>query len=243
MIPRIIHYVWVGSPLPIHQQVMIDTWRTTNPRYEIMAWTEDTINFSQPMLRKAYDERKWATVADIVRLMAVAQHGGIYLDTDVKMFAPLDRVLIHKCFFAFQQQKQSSEWVGNAVFGAEVGDRFIQEALDRLLKMKRKMLGIEKPTRYGPRLITQLLVEQGLSNYSSNGVKVGDVFVYPTQVFYPYHWKENFTNDKIKADTIGAHIWSETPSWMVTIHPAFRIIHSSKRAIRSSLKRVFQGRC
>jgi hypothetical protein len=235
MIPRLLHYVWVGGSLPPHQQSFIDTWKATNPDYEIMAWNDDNIDLSEPVLREAYDNHKWAKVADIVRLMAVAQHGGIYFDTDVKIFAPLDPVLVHPCFYAFQQKERSNEWIGNAAFGATPGHPFIRNALDTLLKIKRPLFGMETPTHYGPRHITRLLMEQGLSEYSPNGVQAGDVFIYPTQVFYPYHWKERLTDDKITPETLGVHIWSETPSWVDTMHPVLRLARVSRRSVRSVL--------
>ena len=238
MIPKILHYVWVGGPLPAYQQSFIDTWHETNPGYEIMAWNDDNVDFSEPMIRNAYDNRKWATVADIVRLMAVARHGGIYLDTDVKLLAPLDRVLVHECFYAFQQKERFSEWIGNAVFGAEPGHPFILEALARLLKMKRPIFGIEHPPSYGPRHITTMLMERGLSKYSPDGVQVGDVFIYPTPVFYPYHWKERPSDDMIKPETLGVHVWAETPSWVETLHPILRIVRASRRSLRTALDRL-----
>jgi len=238
MIPKILHYVWVGGPLPAYQRSFIDTWITTNPSYEIMVWNEDTIDFSEPFLWNAFESGKWATVADVVRLMAVAQHGGIYLDTDVKILAPLDPALVHKCFFAFQQKERFPEWIGNAVFGAEPGHPFIHDALARLLKIKRPLFGIEHPPTYGPRHITGLLMERGLSEYSPDGVLIDDVFIYPTPVFYPYHWTERLTDDMIKAETLGIHVWADTPSWIKTLHPILRVVYASRRSVRAVLNRL-----
>jgi len=237
MIPKIVHYVWVGGPLPPYQQSFVDTWRSSNPDYEFVLWNEQNIDFSTPMIREAYKHREWAKVADIVRLMAVAQQGGIYLDTDFRLFSSLDPVRVDKCFFAFQQEKRSGEWVGNAAFGAEAGNTFIRKALDGLLAMKKPLFGLENPTRYGPQHITRLLVEGGLQHYSPSGVKVGEVFVHPTPVFYPYHWTEKFTPDKMKSETIGAHIWSDVPSWQGSLHPLIRFVRSSKRSIRKLIYR------
>lgn len=235
MIPKILHYVWVGGPLPAYQQSFIDTWRSTNPTYQIMGWDESNIDFSHPMLRDAFDRRKWAKVADIVRLMAVARHGGIYLDTDVRLLASLDGTLVHRCFYAFQQSQRSNEWLGNAVFGAEPEHPFIVEALDTLLKMRRPLFGMETPTHYGPRHITRLAVRNGLSEYNDDGVQVGDVFLYPVPVFYPYHWKEQLSDSMIKPETLGIHVWSPVPSWVESLHPVQRMIRRARRFARVTL--------
>jgi mannosyltransferase OCH1-like enzyme len=233
MIPKIIHYIWVGGPLPDAEKCFVDTWRTTNPDYEFVLWDDDNIDFSPPMLQEAYRDRKWSKVADIVRLMVVAKYGGIYFDIDFRLFASLQPVMHHQCFLGFQQKKRSSEWIGNGVIGAEPDHRFVKKAIDRLFNLKRPLFGIDQPTNYGPRLITRLLREEGLKHYSPAGVQVGDVFVLPTQIFYPYDWLEKLTDDKITSETIGAHIWSEVPSWAGDVHPILRLAKKSRRSIRT----------
>jgi len=93
MIPKIIHYVWVGSPLPHKQRSYIETWRRAHPSYEVVCWNESNIDLQVPVIRDAYRRRKWSMVADIARLIAVHQHGGICLDTDFEVYKPLDELL------------------------------------------------------------------------------------------------------------------------------------------------------
>ena len=118
LIPRRLHFVWVGSKLPEKQRAFIETWRDTNPSYEIVAWSEDSIDLTIPAIATAYRRKRWATVADIVRLIAVYEQGGIYLDTDFRVYRPLDQLLTHRCFFAFQHEHHPTDWVCNGVFGA-----------------------------------------------------------------------------------------------------------------------------
>ena len=89
MLPKHVHYVWVGGPLPDAQKAYVETWRRANPGYAFTLWNESNIDFSTQIIRKAYDQKKWAKVADIVRLMAVLKHGGIYLNTDFHLFKSL----------------------------------------------------------------------------------------------------------------------------------------------------------
>ncbi len=71
MIPKIIHYVWVGGPLPASKRRLVDDWSEKNPGYELVRWSEDNIDFSVPAIGRAYREKRWSKVADIVRLMAI----------------------------------------------------------------------------------------------------------------------------------------------------------------------------
>ncbi|MFC7610566.1 glycosyltransferase family 32 protein [Teichococcus aestuarii] len=102
MIPKRIHYVWVGGPMPDRYRVLVDHWRHLHPDWELVHWSERNIDFSHAPLREAYRRRQWARVSDIARLLAVHRHGGIYLDTDFKVLKPLDPLLDNQCFLSFQ---------------------------------------------------------------------------------------------------------------------------------------------
>ena len=235
MIPKILHYVWVGSKLPAKQRAFIDSWRITNPDYEIMCWNEDNVDFTIPMLKQAYKDRKWSKIADVVRLMAVYEHGGIYLDTDFRVFKPLDTLLQHQCFFSFQDENVNPDWVANGVFGAEPKHWFIRSALFRVLSIPRLPFGMERPTKFGPKLITKMLRDEGLNRYSPSGVQVKDIFIYPTQVFFPFKWTETFTPECVTSETLAAHFWEK--SWAESIPLPLRMI-SNVRALMRSERRL-----
>ena len=83
MIPKIIHYCWLSNdPFPEKIQMCIDSWKKVMPDYELKLW--DTHNFdienSTPYVKEAFANRKWAFVADYIRLYALYTEGGIYLD-------------------------------------------------------------------------------------------------------------------------------------------------------------------
>jgi len=231
MIPKRIHYVWVGSPLPDAQRAYIDTWRETNPDYEFTLWNESNIDFSMPVLRRAYDERKWAKVADIARLVAVLRHDGVYLDTDFRICKPLDPLLHHKCFFGFQTKEPTKDWVANGVFGAEPGHWFVARALTRLLSIRQLPFNLDRPTKFGPKLITRLLVEEGLQTYSSSGGAVRDIFLCPTEYFFPYPFGAEFHSSCITPVTYGVHYWGR--SWEKSVPGWIRLA----KAIRDRARR------
>ncbi|HEY0204534.1 MAG TPA: glycosyltransferase [Acetobacteraceae bacterium] len=219
MIPRTIHHVWVGSKLPDAQRRHVDTWRQTNPDFELVLWNEDNVDLSLPVLRDAYDRRLWAKVADIVRLKVLAEHGGFYLDVDFTLYRPLVPLLHHTCVLGFQDKDASADWVANGMMAAEPGHWFIRLALERLLAMRQMPFGLDRPTKYGPKLITRLLVEVGLDRYSDDGVHLGDIYVCPARFFFPWTFGEEFRPDCVTADTYGMHLWEKSwekdvPAWV-----------------------------
>lgn len=106
MIPRIIHYVWVGrKPKPFAIRRCISSWRRHLSNYEIVEWNESNCDLSaNRYLREAYDCKKWAFVSDFLRLQVVHRMGGIYLDSDCYVRGSLDPFLRHSFFSGFESE-------------------------------------------------------------------------------------------------------------------------------------------
>ena len=232
MIPRRIHYVWVGGKLPDHQKKLIDGWRRLNPEYEFICWNEDNIDFGVPAIQRAYQEKRWSKVADIVRLKAVHAQGGIYLDTDIDLRKSLDPLLDHSCFWSFQIEHHLTDWVCNGVFGAEAGHWFVKEVLDHVLQLRPVPFGLERPTRTGPKLLTALLRKHGLRSYDPQGVQIQGMFILPYTVFFPQPMGEAFNEDNIKPDTIGVHLWEK--SWAKDLPRLVRWAIYAKARLRAA---------
>jgi hypothetical protein len=207
IIPKRLHYIWVGGRLPDKQRAFIESWRKTNPGYEVVEWNEANIDLTLPSIARAYARRRWATVADIVRLIVVHKHGGIYLDTDFLVHRSLDSLLHHRCFFAFQHEHHGTDWVCNGAFGAVPGHPFIATALQAALRIRQSPIGLDRPTKYGPKLITKLLRADGLRHYSPDGVLVKDVFICPKHYFFPCSYGEEIRDDAVTPETLATHYW------------------------------------
>lgn len=208
MIPRILHYVWVGEhPLPGKVQVNLETWAESHPDFEIRAWTNDNVSFDNAYLARCRSQRHWANASNYIRLAKVLEHGGIYLDTDIMVIGSFQPMLQHKCFFGFQVEDEQKDRVNNAVFGAEPGHWFVERCREHLL---RAFDGSEPANHSSPRMVTQLLREQGLQAYDRHGVWIKDIRIYPRPVFYPYSWTEPFSLAAIQPETVTVHFWDKT---------------------------------
>ena len=85
MIPRIIHTVWLsGDPYPALVRRCMRSWKRVLPGYELKVWTMQNFETqSVQYVREAVGVRKWAPAADYIRLWALWNYGGIYMDSDV----------------------------------------------------------------------------------------------------------------------------------------------------------------
>ncbi|MBR3241349.1 MAG: glycosyl transferase [Parasporobacterium sp.] len=126
MIPKIIHYCWFGgNPKPELAVKCMESWKKYCPDYSYVEWNEDIFDLSTAPLyvRQAYEAKRWAFVTDYVRLYALYNQGGIYMDTDVEVIHPLDGFLHHSGFSGFEDDEN----IPTGIMAAEVGHTLIQK--------------------------------------------------------------------------------------------------------------------
>ena len=130
MIPKIIHYIWLGGKEepPILEKCK-KSWKKFCPDYEIKRWDESNLDLSKYKFAKdAYEARKFAFASDVFRFDILNQEGGIYLDIDVELYKPLNEFLEFDWFMGFE-----SESILNP--GLIMGATPNYPALDRMLEI------------------------------------------------------------------------------------------------------------
>lgn len=83
--------MWFGAkPYPKKIQYCIDSWKRILPDYQFVRWDESNFDVnSVPFTKFAYEHGNYAFVSDYVRIKALYEQGGWYLDTDVEVLKPL----------------------------------------------------------------------------------------------------------------------------------------------------------
>jgi len=137
MIPKIIHYTWFsGEPFPENIQNCIDSWREHLSDYEFKLWDMNAIKgIDSVFLKEALQEKKWAYAADYIRLYAIYNEGGIYLDTDVMVYKSFDPLLDSRAFIGKESSIHieggfTAQYLSSHCFGAEMNHPFIKDCLD-----------------------------------------------------------------------------------------------------------------
>ena len=118
-IPKVIHYCWFGNgKMPKLAQKCIESWKKYCPEYKIVCWNEENFDINQnKYAREAYAAGKWAFVSDYVRLKVLYDEGGIYLDTDVELIKPLDKLIEERGYMGFDDNGVISTGLGFTVSG------------------------------------------------------------------------------------------------------------------------------
>ena len=107
MIPKVIHYCWFGGKnMPDMAYRCIDSWKKYLPEYEIHLWNENNFDVKNSVtyVMEAYEAKKFAFVADYVRLFALYSKGGIYLDIDVEVLKSFNDLLELNAFSGFENE-------------------------------------------------------------------------------------------------------------------------------------------
>lgn len=127
MVPKIIHFCWLsGDEYPKLIEQCMATWKKKLPDYEFMLWDTNKFDINSTLwTQQAFESKKYAFAADYIRLYAIYNYGGIYLDTDVEILKNFDD-LLHLPYFVGLEQ---NEIIEAAVFGAEKGTDWVADCM------------------------------------------------------------------------------------------------------------------
>lgn len=205
MIPKVLHLCWIsGDEYPPLVERCLLSWKEVLPDYEIIVWDAARINsIDSPWITDAISAKMYAFAADYVRLYALYNYGGIYLDSDVEVLKCFDPLLENRSFIGLE----TSLDVEAAVIGSVPGVAWLKSCLEYYAD-RRFSIGQERfDTKPLPLIIQEILC-------SEYGVKIGaldephncselSLIVYPPSYFSP---KNRFTGAlNITRDTYCIH--------------------------------------
>ena len=150
------------------------------------------------------DEKKYAFVSDYVRLVALYQYGGIYLDTDVMLKKSFDPFLSFQAFTGFENENKLT----SAIIGAEKGFSVIGEYLNYY---KNRCFVSEDGTINNEAnvvMMTDICIKHGLVLNDSRQ-EVEGMQIFPRAYFCPLDF---YHNDWSTEETVCVHFFDA--SWL-----------------------------
>ena len=221
MIPHIIHYCWFGgNPLPKAARKCIASWRHIFPDWEIREWNEHNFDVnSHPYAKMAYEQKRWAYLSDIVRLIVVEQYGGFYFDTDVEVVRYPEELLVqHTAWFGFEIPEYINTGLG---FAAEPH----HPAVIAMLKQYEGLAAIIGC----PQLNTEALLPYGLQRNGEYQI-VSEAAILPIEYLCPFADATGILSRTDK--TVSIHWFSKSPHGKFAYYKSklSRILHRWQRA-------------
>lgn len=209
MVPRKIHYCWFGrGEMPEMAKKCVDSWHKYLPDYEYKLWNEDNFDVdSTPYTSEAYAARKFAFVTDYVRLLALYNEGGIYLDTDVEVLKPLDDLCHLTAYTGYEGSKRMP--LSTCIMASEAHGIWIKEQLD--LYEDLHFIRADGSMDLTPNTM-RILENMQSKGFNSNGKYqvYKDLHVFPVDYFSPRQTTgEYFLTDNTYCDHHGLGSWME----------------------------------
>lgn len=208
-IPRIVHQIWLGGPLPDKYKELAVTWEYWKG-WQYKLWTEDDVKeltlYNSDLYQKA---RNYGEKADILRYEILYKFGGLYVDTDTRCLSPDFFDFAHQAykFFAGIEPLEFSAFsIGNAILASTPGHPFLEKIVkglsEQVLLNEEKTGNIHTVQRTG----TIYLTKQVCENWE---VIVKDGIIFPPTFFYPLigRTKLYFTQE-----CAAVHYWDS--SWL-----------------------------
>lgn len=133
MIPKIIHYCWISGEenMPEDIKQCISSWHKHLPDYQFINWNDANFDWNICEFTK-YNrgQNNYAFCSDYIRFWALYNFGGIYFDSDVKVYKSFDELLKLKRIITPESVYPYSRHYEAAIIGAEKGDILFKHCVE-----------------------------------------------------------------------------------------------------------------
>lgn len=216
MIPKLIHYCWLSNdPVPEMLHKCMDSWKKVLPDYEWVHWNFDRFPKEQSKwVSQAFDNRKYAFAADYIRLFALYNYGGIYLDMDVEVVKSYDEFLQLPSMLCFENSKDGRLEV--AAFGVEKGSQWVKDCLKYYENRPFVKDNKTFDTKVLPGVIKDCLIKNGyvlkpvFSIEEAKSCEGKEIPVFPYQYFSP----KSYGTGKIEKSDLTYSIHHFAGTWL-----------------------------
>ena len=191
----VIHYVWLGGNEKSKKiKYCMESWQKKCPDAKIIEWNESNYDVHKnPYIAEAYEQGKYAFVADYMRFDILYNQGGVYMDTDVELLKDIEP-LTKESFMGFERDGEVAPGLIMNAFG---GEALIKEILDYY--DAQESFTTDKTV---VDITTEILVKHGLKQDGTKQTVAGFI-IYPTEYFNPKGG--DYGKEKITENTYSIH--------------------------------------
>jgi len=222
-IPKIIHQIWLGSPLPKKYKKFQKTWIKHNPDWEYKLWTDKEIAELNLTNKQMYEaESNYGAKSDIARYEILYRFGGLYVDTDFECLKPFE--IFNHCFDFYVGIYFTRYKINNAIIGSISHHPILKECIETL-NTERKLYDTSDHNiihNTGPIHLYKAFIKH-CQNCSDSCVAFPSGYFYPWPFTFLKENKKNQRNKWIRPESFAIHhwhlSWSEEKSENIPCHP------------------------
>jgi len=207
-IPRLLHQIWCGGPVPPRYHDFIEKMRQANPSMEYRLWTPETVDFplvTGDMLRTAKNP---AQQSDILRFEILNRHGGIYADLDFLALKSFDELLNADFFTGIVYAANPS--LMNGLVGSVPGHPLVKEMLARMRISEDPSAVGDIMRATGPFLLTEVFLAMYAQHARCVALPVAYFCPFPNHPVYKTRGEDY--RAYLTERTVCVHLWH--CSWM-----------------------------
>lgn len=187
---KVIHCIWLGGEKTELARRCRASWERFAPDWEIVEHGLDEIENRSDVpayVREALAAKKWAFASDWLRFVVLAREGGVYLDYDVELVAPMARLP--------EGEWVAAEWLRDGHWGYNPGSGI---ALEPGSDLAQRMLAWYQTATFG----TGMTVGDVMSTILGEPQETKAICVLKPEVMSPTDWHGQVRKT---AETIGIH--------------------------------------
>lgn len=138
-IPRMAHWIWLGSPPPQKLLERVEKFKTFHPNWECRIWTAKEVDEFGLKNKSFYDHgRNWGEKANIVRYEVLEKFGGVYLDWDIECLQSLEAFhYTYDLYCCISTLDTSVLNICNAVIGSVPHHPILQYCIETIAQDKK----------------------------------------------------------------------------------------------------------
>lgn len=183
-IPKKIHWIWLGSPLPPQFKKYQESWIKYHPDWEFKIWKDEDFEIFNLVNYQAYKKAKnWGEKSDICRYEILYRYGGLYIDTDFECLKPFD-ILHHICDFFVGISYEKELLLYNGLIGSIPGHPILKACIENLKGCGTNST-VDIMNNTGPQFFTKMFFL---------GLQKNRTIIIPFPITYFYPFPNNIRN-------------------------------------------------
>ena len=206
-IPKVIHQIWLGSPLPERYRQFQETWIANHPDWEYRLWTDEDIEPFHLVNQEAFDKSaNYAEQANILRYEILYRYGGLYVDTDFECLQPFDLVHSYYEFYTGMTTIDRLTLINNGLIASIPGHPIMKALVENVNKKNygHKQFGRNGTIYFGYEVIGTCIEDKSID--------LSRVMILPATYCYPWPGIKSgrSVDECLLPTTLAIHYWDST---------------------------------
>jgi len=206
-IPKHIHQIWIGGPLPEVFEKYMNSWKQMHPDWEYTLWTDENVPELFPLHNQYYyDETDGMGVkSDLLKWEIIYRFGGVYVDVDYECLRSLDELhYLYDFYTAYQPLDAFFVQLGAALYAAHPKHPVLKHCIETI---KNDWHHKGAPKKSGPCHFSKSFMAMAGRGGSRD-------IAFPAFYFYPLGSKERLLKREqwVREGAYAVHHWAM--SWM-----------------------------